>query len=150
MNGQQCYKRPESVLVVIHTPDVEVLLIERICPRGFWQSVTGSLEPGEMPLQAALRELYEETGIVATAEEMRDWQQTNRFEIRPEWRARYARDVMHNVEHVYSLCLPKRRPIRLSPDEHAGYVWLPRDEAASKATSWTNRDAILKLTRAAC
>jgi len=149
MSGQQCYKQPESVLVVVHTPDVEVLLIERICPRGFWQSVTGSLEPGEMPLQAALRELDEETGIIVTADEMRDWYQTNRFEILPEWRARYAPDVMYNIEHVFSLCLPQRCPIRLSPDEHAGYVWLPQDEAASKATSWTNRDAILKLTRPA-
>lgn len=146
MTGQ-CYKRPESVLVVIHTPGFEVLLLERIHPRGFWQSVTGSLEPGETPLQAALRELDEETGIIATADDVRDWHQINRFEILPEWRARYAPDVMHNIEHVFSLCVAKRRPIRLAPDEHAGHVWLPRDEAAAKATSWTNRDAILELTR---
>ena len=36
------FKIPESVLVVIHTADLEVLLIERADRPGFWQSVTGS------------------------------------------------------------------------------------------------------------
>ena len=35
-------KIPQSVLVVIHTPALEVLLIERADAPGFWQSVTGS------------------------------------------------------------------------------------------------------------
>lgn len=149
MAARQGYKRPESVLVVIHTSDIEVLLVERIRPSGFWQSVTGSLEPGETPLDTALRELDEETGIVASAAELCDWHQINRFEIHPAWRARYAPGVTHNVEHVFSLCLPEPCPIRLSPHEHAGYIWLAQDEAAAKATSWTNRDAILKLGRPA-
>lgn len=145
MSERLRYKQPESVLVVIHTPASQVLLIERIWPRGFWQSVTGSLEPGETPLQAALRELEEETGIVADRNAVRDWHHVNRFEILPEWRTRYAPDVTQNTEHVFSLCVPARCPIRLAPDEHAGHVWLPRDAAAARATSWTNRDAILKL-----
>jgi dATP pyrophosphohydrolase len=140
-----CFKRPESVLVVIHTPKIEVLLLERVSPPGFWQSVTGSLEAGETPHQAALREVEEETGIQAAENSLRDWQQTNRFEIRPEWRARYAPDVTHNIEHVFSLCLPERCVVTLAPAEHVRYEWLDRASAAARVFSWTNREAILSM-----
>jgi dATP pyrophosphohydrolase len=53
-------KLPRSVLVLVHTSDA-VLLLERLQPAGFWQSVTGSLEPGEDWEDAARRELEEET-----------------------------------------------------------------------------------------
>ena len=139
------FKEPVSVLVVVHTPALHVLLLERVFPPGFWQSVTGSLEPGETPIQAALRELAEETGVVAPPGALEDWGQTTRFEIRPEWRARYAPDVTHNTEHVFSLCVAPDRPIRLASDEHRAMQWLPLEEAAQKVFSWTNRDAILAL-----
>lgn len=139
------FKLPISVLVVIHTPAREILLLERLHPPGFWQSVTGSLEAGESPSQAALREVAEETGLTASTTALRDWQQTNRFEIRPEWRHRYAPGTTHNTEHVFSLCVPAACPIRLARDEHARYLWLPQREAADMASSWTNRDAILRL-----
>ena len=59
------HKIPESVLVVIHTSDMEVLLLERADRPGFWQSVTGSLDAPDEPLMTtAARELFEETGIV--------------------------------------------------------------------------------------
>lgn len=139
------YKQPVSVLVVVHTPEREVLLLERVRPPGFWQSVTGSLEEGETPQQAAIREVAEETGIAADADNLHDWQYTNRFEIRPEWRHRYAPDVSHNVEHVFSLCVPSACAIVMTPDEHLSHCWLTRDEAAKKVFSATNRDAILRL-----
>lgn len=139
------FKQPVSVLVVVHTPTLQVLLLERVFPPGFWQSVTGSLEPGETPPQAALRELAEETGIVAPPGGLEDWGQTTRFELRPEWRPRYAPDVTHNTEHVFSLCVDPAQPIRLASDEHCAMVWLPAPQAAQKVFSWTNRDAILLL-----
>ena len=48
-------KRPVSVLVLLHDGAGHVLLLERADREGFWQSVTGSLEDGETPVQAALR-----------------------------------------------------------------------------------------------
>lgn len=139
------YKLPVSVLVVVHTAALDVLLLQRVSPPGFWQSVTGSLEPGESPAEAALREIREETGIAAGAQDLVDWRRCNRFAIRDEWRHRYAPDVSHNVEHVFSLCVPVGQPVTLAPDEHDATLWLPRDTAAAKVFSWTNRDAILQL-----
>lgn len=146
MTAQQaCYKQPVSVLVVIHSPDLQILLIERAAHPGYWQSVTGSLEPGETPLDTAVREVREETGIAIDADQLRDWQQINTFEIFAEWRHRYAPGVSENTEHVFSLELPAVQPVRLAPDEHLDYCWLPWRAAAEKCFSWSNRDAILAL-----
>ncbi len=139
------YKQPISALVVIHTPDLQVLLLERASHPGYWQSVTGSLESGENLTETALREVGEETGIIASANVLRDWQRTNTFEIFSEWRSRYAPGVTHNTEHVFSLEVAAVQPVRITPDEHLNYCWLPWREAAEKCFSWSNRDAILML-----
>jgi dATP pyrophosphohydrolase len=139
------YKTPVSVLVVIHTPALDVLLLERARHPGFWQSVTGSQEDGESLLETACREVREETGIVAPAAEFLDWRQSNRYEIFAEWRYRYAPGVTHNMEHVFSLCVADASPVSVAADEHIGYRWLAWREAATACFSWTNRDAILAL-----
>ena len=141
------FKRPVSVLVVIHTPTLEVALLERSLHPGFWQSVTGSQEVNESLCVAALRELHEETGIAASSGQLLDWRLSNCFEILPQWRHRYAPDVTHNIEHVFSLCVPKISKLRLSAREHSTQVWLPYQAAAAKCFSWTNQDAILMLPK---
>ncbi|MBI2306775.1 MAG: dihydroneopterin triphosphate diphosphatase [Rhodocyclales bacterium] len=139
------YKKPVSVLVVIHSPALNILLLERAAHPGYWQSVTGSQEDDETLISTAVREVAEETGIVATPADLVDWQQSNVFEIFPEWRHRYAPGVTHNTEHVFSLEVPRGTPVRTAPDEHLGHCWLPLAEAAAKVFSWSNRDAILAL-----
>lgn len=139
------YKHPVSVLVIIHTPDLQILLLERASHPGFWQSVTGSQENDESLIETAMREVGEETGIIVKAETLRDWQITNTFEIFSEWRYRYAPGITHNTEHVFSLEIMQTRPITLAPDEHLNFCWLPLREAADKCFSWSNRDAILSL-----
>jgi len=138
----QEWKRPESVLVVIYTRDLQVLLLERRQPAGFWQSVTGSLEWGENPQAAAMRELAEETGIQA---EPRDCHMQQRFPILPQWRQRYAPEASTNLEHVFALMLPSSCEIRLNPAEHSRYQWLDKHTAMERCFSWTNREAIEKL-----
>jgi dATP pyrophosphohydrolase len=137
------YKRPESVLVVIYTKTAEVLLLRRCDVPTFWQSVTGSLREEETPLEAAKREVWEETGLIAD-EQLRDCHYQNRFTIQPPWRRRYAPEVTHNIEHVFTLLLPASQPIQLNLNEHSTYCWLPYAQALELATSYTNRDAILK------
>ncbi len=141
-------KIPESVLVVIHTADLDVLLIERADKPGFWQSVTGSLDaPDEALLATATRELREETGIVADGSSivLHDWHLANVYEIYPVWRHRYAPGVTHNTEHVFGVCVPRDTPIVLSPREHLNYVWLPYMDAADRCFSSSNAEAILQL-----
>ena len=140
------FKIPVSVLVVVHTPALDVLLLERADWRGFWQSVTGSIEhEGEPLLQTAVREVLEETGIDATLYRLADWQLQNRFEIFKKRRRRYAPGITHNLEHVFGLTVPERLDISLAPSEHTAYQWLPWREAAAACLSWSNRDAILLL-----
>jgi dATP pyrophosphohydrolase len=138
-------KIPVSVLVVIHTPDMEVLLIERADHPGFWQSVTGSQDPGEALRHTAAREVMEETGIRVAADDLDDWQVENRYEIYPFFRHRYPPGVTHNTEHVFGLCLPARQPVTLAPGEHVAFEWLPWESAAGRVHSWSNRDAIRLL-----
>lgn len=140
-------KKPVSVLVLIHTPALEVLLLERAAHPGFWQSVTGSQEGDESLLGTAVREVAEETGIAARPEDLSDWNLTNRYEIFPEWRYRYPPGVTENTEHVFSLAFPSPKSVSVAPAEHLGYRWLPWREAARMVFSWSNRDAILMLPR---
>jgi len=142
------FKIPVSVLVIIHTPALDVLLIERARTPGAWQSVTGSLEhEQETPRDAAVREVFEETAIDALAPDcvLQDWHQTASYPIHPTLRHRYAPEVLTNLEHVFSLRIPAKRVVRLAPDEHIGQQWLPQAAAAAKVFSATNRDAILRL-----
>lgn len=161
------YKIPESVLVVVHSPELEVLLIERADKPGYWQSVTGSKDTLEEELtETAIREVFEETGIqvVAGANEfdprstplqaptvplsnLRDWQLSNIYEIYPMWGYRYAPGVKHNTEHVFGLQVPRTIPITLAPREHINHVWLPYLQAADKCFSPSNAEAILQLPR---
>ncbi|MSP86593.1 MAG: dihydroneopterin triphosphate diphosphatase [Methylotenera sp.] len=139
------FKIPISALVLIHTADLQVLIMERADKKGFWQSVTGSLEYGETPEQAAIREVFEETGLDATQYQLQDWQVANRYEIYPHWRYRYAPAVTSNLEHLFALELPKKLAITLAPDEHVQYVWVDWREAAQRVFSWTNVDALKRL-----
>ncbi len=144
----KAFKIPESVLVVIHTPQRDVLLIERSDQPGFWQSVTGSRDHADEPLRdTAVREVLEETGISADAGQLVDWALANVYEIYPAWRHRYAPGVTHNTEHVFGLCVPPGTEVRLNPREHAAWQWLPFQQAADQCFSPSNAEAILLLPR---
>ena len=61
------YKLPVSVLVVVHTPELDVLLLERADRPGFWQSVTSSQDhEGEALRNTAMREVRKETDLDTT------------------------------------------------------------------------------------
>ena len=147
------FKIPQSVLVVIHTPALDVLLIKRADADDFWQSVTGSKDILEESFaQTARREVMEETGIdcalgSALAAQLLDWQLENVYEIYPRWRHRYAPGVTHNTEHLFGLQVRADTLVRLSPREHTAYQWLPYKQAAEACFSPSNAEACLLLPR---
>ena len=139
------HKIPVSTLVVIYTPALDVLLLERADHPGFWQSVTGSQDEGESLRQTAIREVAEETGLDAGRYELAEWNLQNVYEIYPVWRHRYAPGVTHNTEHVFGLRVPGPLPVRVAPREHLAAEWVPWRAAADRVFSWSNRKAILML-----
>ena len=140
------FKTPISVLVLIHTSDLKVLLIERADKEGFWQSVTGSNETEDADLSStAIREVMEETGLDAKQYKLEDWQFAQTYEIYEHWRYRYAPGVTQNVEHVFGLELPNIVDIKLAPNEHVAYEWVDWREAAKRVFSWTNVEALRLL-----
>ncbi|TAN84515.1 MAG: dihydroneopterin triphosphate diphosphatase, partial [Gallionella sp.] len=139
------YKQPVSVLVVIHTANLDVLLLERADYPGYWQSVTGSCETGETLVETAIREVREETGLDAGQYALTDWKTQNIYEIYPQWRYRYPPGITHNTEHVFGLQLPQPAAVEPAPREHLGFRWLAWQDAAEKVFSPSNRAAILEL-----
>ncbi len=138
-------KQPISALVVIHDDGMNVLLLERADYPGYWQSVTGSREGGELLLETAIREVREETGLDAQQYVLSDWQTQNVYEIYAKWQHRYPPGTTHNIEHVFGLELPRQVTVQLAPREHLSYQWLAWQEAAEKVFSPSNRAAILQL-----
>ena len=137
------FKKPISSLVLIYTEDFKVLLMERADKKAFWQSVTGSLEENETPIEAAAREVFEETGVNTNQYLLEDWHLSHVYEIYAHWRYRYAPNITHNTEHIFGLKVPSVIPIQLS--EHVQYLWVDWKEAMDKVFSWTNVEAIKKL-----
>jgi dATP pyrophosphohydrolase len=138
------YRRPVSVLVVVHTDDGQVLLLRRKQPFDFWQSVTGTLADGEGHAEAALRELREETGL-DDPDRLVFTGTCRRFVIDPRWRHRYAPGVLENEEFEWRYRVPAAQEIHISTAEHTEYRWLSLEEAINTVWSWTNREALESL-----
>jgi dihydroneopterin triphosphate diphosphatase len=126
------YKQPRSIQVVIFADgpgERHYLLLKRVESHGgFWQAVTGSLEECETHKQAAVREVREETSISAREEELIDLGVINTFEIAPQWRAKYAPGVAHNVEVCFALSV-RRCEVLVDSLEHDAYVWEPYERS---------------------
>jgi len=134
------FKLPESVLIIICTTDQQVLLMERLRPEKFWQSVTGSLEEEESPQQTAERELFEETGLKGVEVQYTEIQ--NIYPIHSAWRHRYHEKIQYNKENVFIVRLKTTCDIQFNPDEHREYRWLDKQQAVELCSSVTNTRAI--------
>jgi 8-oxo-dGTP pyrophosphatase MutT (NUDIX family) len=141
------YLRHPGAVMVVPLLDDGRLVLERQyrypLRASFIEFPAGKIDPGEDILACAQRELREETGIAAAR--VQDCRRSHRFPILLPWKRRYAPGIRFNLEHVFRVRLPRRGPVRLNPAEHSAYRWLPRAEAARRASSYTNRDAILQF-----
>jgi dATP pyrophosphohydrolase len=146
------FKRAESVLVVLYNEHREVLVLQRMDDADFWQSVTGTMEGVEAPVQTAVREVLEETGIDLSFDRagsasflyhLMDCRQVNQYSIREDWRYRYPPGVDKNFEYVFCAQVPASSNIRLT--EHTSYIWLSKHDAISKVWSATNKKAIAQF-----
>jgi len=126
------FKQPRSVQIVIFTETEkgrDYLLLRRVQSHGgFWQSVTGSLEANETHLDAAVREVYEETGYRPLASDLIELGLVNVFEIAPLWRAKYAPGVTHNEEVCFALEVA-RQDVVIDRIEHDTFAWVDYDTA---------------------
>ena len=136
-------KIPISVLIIVYTKNKNILLLNKKGKNNMWQSITGSLQINEKPLDAAKRELFEETGIVSN--NIIDCKKEHIFEIYEMWRHKYEEGITHNTEHVFKLELDDIVDIKLDSDEHDSFEWATRVKAAEKVFSHTNRQAIFDL-----
>ena len=136
-------KIPISVLIIVYTKNKNILLLNKKGKDSMWQSITGSLQINEKPLDAAKRELFEETGIVSN--NIIDCKKEHIFEIYEMWRHKYEDGITHNTEHVFKLELDDIIDIKLDSDEHDSFEWASRVKAAEKVFSHTNRQAIFDL-----
>ena len=143
------------MLVVIHSDELDVLLLERADAPGFWQSVTGSKDrEDEALVETCVREVGEETGIVIGTPEaplvaLVDWQLVNAYDIYPQWKHRYAPGVTRNTEHVFGLRVDRHVAVRVAPREHLRFEWLDWRSAAERCSSPSNAEAIRQLPQRA-
>ena len=112
----------------------EYLLLHRATERGaFWQGVTGAPEQGETLLQAAVREVLEETAL--TPADIYSVDFSYRFPVSDEWRAAYGPEPEEVVEHVFVAKVGGDDPILSS--EHDAWKWRVPKEAVCML-KWEN------------
>jgi 8-oxo-dGTP diphosphatase len=109
-------------------PDGRMLLLQR--PTGTWEPPAGRLAPGESFEGGAVREVYEETGLlVAPQRLLATW-----VGERPD------RDHLASVTYASRITSDG---VRLS-DEHLGYRWVTLDEWL-ELPSWWSRENVLSV-----
>jgi len=136
----------ETVSVVPVAPDGRVLLLRRTEGRGgFWQPVTGRVEPGETAADAARRELCEETGIDAPVDPLG---YRHAFGLEPGWAAAAAPDLRTAEETAFAARVPAASEVRLSA-EHTDLAWLAPGEAESRLRHAGLRKAVQLATASA-
>lgn len=123
-----------SIECWIISPDQDVLLLQVPAREGrheaFWQPITGGIEGGETPLQAALREIREETGL-----ELADTQLT---EIATDLTVVVSPELTIS-KTLYTASTPDTT-VTTNPHEHQAHQWLAPARVAEVLFWDSNRD----------
>lgn len=149
-NRRPCVKPidRESVLVILRSsPGNRYLLLKRRPEMGgFWQPVTGFVEPEESPQAAAIREVVEETGLKDGCLSLHRLPYTHSFAIAPELLPDSSRPPLVIVrEHTFAAELPgELTEITLDPREHTEFEFVACDHALTRVV-WAGTRRALKL-----
>jgi putative (di)nucleoside polyphosphate hydrolase len=141
------YLRAGSGIVVVD-PRGRVLGLERCDVPGSWQFPQGGLDPGEDPLDAARRELEEETGI--------DWRSVELLAEYPTWlgyelppdarRKKTGRGQVHRWFLVRFTGDDSEIDVR-ADDEFCDWCWMEFDELVN--LTWPIRRPVYEALRSA-
>lgn len=104
-------------------------------PSGHWDFPKGHVEKSETDLQAALREVEEETGI-------RDVEIHQGFQHAFDYHYKRDKALCHKTV-TYFVGRVASRDVRLS-HEHQGFVWLPYTEALARITYSNAKELLVK------
>jgi 8-oxo-dGTP pyrophosphatase MutT (NUDIX family) len=134
--------RGDQEIVVVVRREGELLVMRRAPERlGYWSLVSGGVEPGETPQEAAQRELLEETGLRA---EVRPLPVALSYSLRddpPAIRARYAAGIERVTVHAFVADAEAEWEPTLDA-EHDVYRWCDLDAAVELVAYETARDAL--------
>lgn len=137
--------RPENlrlVKVIIHDGERVLLLHRRPDCGDFWQPVTGAIEDGESPLDAARREVHEETGL-DTQPLTLDLRQS--FMIDSRYATSRGAAFLIASEICFTATVDPRSIVKLDTEEHDAWGWFTLDEAYEKIRWTDDRDALERV-----
>jgi len=125
----------KSCGAVVFKNSLEVCYLLLRYEAGHWDFVKGNIESNEGERDTVIRELKEETGIVAA-------EFVDGFRVRIEYFYRRQGETIRK-EVVFFLVEAKTSAVKLS-FEHVDYVWLNYQQAAEKLTFKNAKDVLQK------
>ena len=151
VNSQKVrHQRHKSAGVIVYRRAGDVclflLVLSKLTQRAVWEFPKGGVEKGESLLQAALRELSEETGIGETEVVL-----TPGFQRTEDYRFTAGEDGQRTLIHkqvTYFLGETTKSAVVLSAKESSEFAWLPLEDAL-KRVRYSKRKRLLQEAAAA-
>lgn len=145
--GNQMGRLPYQVLVILYLrkeSNTKYCIFERTSPKSQIQFIAGGGENDEQPIEAAIREVFEETGINNMDLKILTsicYIPTNIFSEaqRSEW----GNNIFVIPEYSFVVEV-KSETIKIS-DEHVGFRWVSYDEALKQLKWDSNKTALYEL-----
>lgn len=139
--------RGDQEIVVVVRRGTQFLVMRRAPERlGYWSLVAGGLEPDETPIEAAQRELFEETGLGTEVRPLPVALSYSLLDDPPAIRARYAPGIETVTVHAFVTEAADDWEPELDA-EHDLHRWCDLDGALELLFYETTRDAVRAAAR---